>query len=565
DDRDVEAPGTLTVGACNDTIIGTTSDFDIHHVKVDGDLRLSAASGSITDMGTGSEAAISAFGDVYLTSGTNIKGVGEDTPLRLQVTDDSLLTVTVSGELLLKQVSEDLMVGDDFDAYVTTGSGSIGNIDDLNAYSLFSGGHMDVEVVEGNLYLGTLRSNDSIDLTADVSVLDYFNDADMPITNILTDIGTSSTATGDVNIYAGQDVGTGSNYVDVDIRQGDLNGVSGHDTFINSVRGLNIGDYESEDGNVTLTIDGKAEVGLITALGDGSPDADGSLSDGVVTIKADTFVEDDNDNPPTSTNVTNIHSTGAVLIATNAIGSGIGSSDNRFDLRVERLEASVEAGGIWIRNEGDAQVGNIASGFTTDDGEFTALSGISASDTVDIQEFSTLTVNEEIDTDNGPVLLDAAGGLVINAGILSGGGYVRGWADDDIEFGYNVPNGATGYIDSESGNAGVTLVADENGDGSGGIYMDDGTWIDAVAGVIDLDANDNIVVSLLQTDTDVLVTSDNGAILDNTGESIHIQDIIANQAILIAASGIGHNANEMETTFNYLEAEAGIGGIFIDD
>ncbi|MBD3647148.1 MAG: hypothetical protein HUJ31_06745, partial [Pseudomonadales bacterium] len=33
DDLDVEAPGTLTVDAGNDTIIGTTSDFDIHHVK----------------------------------------------------------------------------------------------------------------------------------------------------------------------------------------------------------------------------------------------------------------------------------------------------------------------------------------------------------------------------------------------------------------------------------------------------------------------------------------------------------------------------------------------------
>ena len=61
--------------------------------------------------------------------------------------------------------------------------------------------------------------------------------------------------TGDLFLYAGTNIGTASNYFDIQVG-GDLSGVVGQDAFINSSVDLNITTFTSSSGDVTLTVDG---------------------------------------------------------------------------------------------------------------------------------------------------------------------------------------------------------------------------------------------------------------------------------------------------------------------
>ena len=132
-------------------------------------------------------------------------------------------------------------------------------------------------------------------------------------------------------------------------------------------------------------------------------------------------------------------------------------------------------------------------------------------------------------------------------------------ADNDINF------SLTGSIDTESSNPTVTLTADADSTSGGGIAMDDGSFVDATDGLIDIDATDNIVISLLQTTTDVAVDSSAASILDNVSDTTDVQDIIAANALLNGATGIGTTGNPLETTLAKLEGNGVSGGIFVDD
>lgn len=124
-------------------------------------------------------------------------------------------------------------------------------------------------------------------------------------------------------------------------------------------------------------------------------------------------------------------------------------------------------------------------------------------------------------------------------------------ADDGINF------STSGRLTT---NALMTLIADADGNGSGGIFMADGAVINAVTQTIDLDATENITLGLLTTSGAVTVDSSSGAILD--GDLNNGLDVIAQTAILQAAQGIGVG-NPLETQVAYLEAAGHAGGIWI--
>ena len=391
DDVDIEASESLSIDAGNTVVVDTTGDFLIKHVKADGDARIKAA-GGIFDLGVDSEAAISTFGDLVMSAGTSIEAANHTDPLRIQLSPDNKLSVDVFGNLRLKQVSADLSNAD-FDSAVTGVSNLV--INDLIAFRINAGGLVEIEVAEGDLYLGRVSAGISVDLRAQSDILDFNDDADSPVVNIFTG-NVVDPATGNVYLKTSTgNIGTATNFVDVEIRKGDLNALIDEDAFINSVRDLNVGEIISTDGNVTLTVDGLANIGLITALGDGVPDSANSLSDGLVTINAATNIIDRrNDNTP------NIVATGAILIA----GLGVGSAGNFFDTQISRLEASIPGGGIWLDNTGVLQIGNISS-----------MPGIQALDTVYITAHSTITVNEAIDSVDGPITLVASDDIIVNA------------------------------------------------------------------------------------------------------------------------------------------------------
>ena len=122
------------------------------------------------------------------------------------------------------------------------------------------------------------------------------------------------------------------------------------------------------------------------------------------------------------------------------------------------------------------------------------------------------------------------------------------------------------------GSAAVEATADAVNDSSSGVItMTDGSWIDATNGLIDMDAYGNIRLSLLRTTTDVAIDTRAGWIRDNDSDAG--QDIIATQALLHAATGIGADSNPLEVALEKLEASHVVssalapigGGVYIDD
>ena len=148
-------------------------------------------------------------------------------------------------------------------------------------------------------------------------------------------------------------------------------------------------------------------------------------------------------------------------------------------------------------NIGDLQIGHISP-----------LNGIAAPGIVSVSVVGSFTIDEAIDSAGGDVDRSATIDITVNAPITSGGGKVSLRANRNIIF------TALGSIDTEIGGATVTLTADADHLGGGGITMANGSYVDATDGFIDMDATDNIVLSHLRTTTQVDIDSTAGSILD---------------------------------------------------
>jgi len=486
---------TVTIDAVAGVALQTDADMDIDHIRsgVGGDVLLQVG-GAVTDIDTSAVAAITTFGDLSIRSGGNVSGQGTpESTLRVQIAADKEFSADVGGDLRLRQV----------DGSVTL-YGVTKNISNLNIDNVLTSTDTFIEVMKGNLNVGLIEAGDDIDLQAYVgSILDRDTDAADLI------------AAGDALLKASLNVGASGNFLDVDIA-GVFSAQVGDSVYLHSM--------DQHD----LTI------GAITA---------GAL----VHINAELAIVDQ---PEVGVPDTDITAADAILIAVNGVGSGL----NPLETQINRLEAEISAGGIWLDNTGNLQIGGISSQV-----------GIKALTTVDISALGSITVDEAIDTANGPVLLDAATDIHVNDAITSGGGRVTLKAQRDITF------AANGFIDTETGAATVRLLADWDGvsnDGKavdgGGIRMTDGSFVDARDGLIDADATDDIVISLLRTTSDVAVDSSAGAILD-AAEALVNEDIVAQNALLNAAQGIGLDNDPLETILAYLEGTGGSGGIFIEN
>ncbi|MGZ0167654.1 MAG: beta strand repeat-containing protein, partial [Planctomycetales bacterium] len=146
---------------------------------------------------------------------------------------------------------------------------------------------------------------------------------------------------------------------------------------------------------------------------------------------------------------------------------------------------------------------------------------------------------------SGTITLTALGmdsDLVTNDGVLSDTGLILLTADNDISF------EADGDVSSTSGNVNVTADADNAADGGGtdqgSLTMADGAVINAGSGLIDLDANEDILLASVTTTTEVQATSAAGSILDNGDSGA---DVTAATVALRALTGIGTDANSLDT------------------
>ena len=183
------------------------------------------------------------------------------------------------------------------------------------------------------------------------------------------------------------------------------------------------------------------------------------------------------------------------------------------------------------------------------------IDGEGGDDTVSFQANATNT--------GGGNLLVTADDVNINAAILSGGGTVTVRADNDVIF------GANGLIDTEAGSAAlVTVSADHDTTGGGGINMADGTAVNARNGDIQMSATDEILLSQLTTMADATITSTSGAISDGT--VAEAANISARSAALRASAGIGSGTDintaigtlaASNTTTNNIEISNSVGGL----
>ena len=330
DDIDIESQDGRAVNfganAGGEVIVQTSDNLKIHHVLAGGDTRLQATSfsiaypgdtdsgGSITGNGTvagdtadpANDIAIGTLGNLILLADNSI-GTSAD-PLRIQVPPSGQLSVNAVGRLYIHQIADttldidyedttpnttpfdpadrgfsvtsaevaqfgyvDSLTSMQLPELIKIDAGSIA-IHDLAVENASAGGDLSIRIVDesgpadtGNLIIGKISAGSTVDLRAPESILDLFADAAAPIVNILTD---DTSAPGDVYLQAGTDIGTLANFIDVEIWNGQLNGLVENNAFIHSVRDLNVGSvpgFTSTSGNVTLLVDGQTNVGLITA------------------------------------------------------------------------------------------------------------------------------------------------------------------------------------------------------------------------------------------------------------------------------------------------------------
>jgi Ca2+-binding RTX toxin-like protein len=525
DDVELEASGTITIEAAQGVAVETGGpgplDLRVERVRAGNDTRL-VASGSILDLYTDPVAAVGSLGDVILASRSgSVEGVGAQA-FRVQVGPAGALFGEANvGKFDVVQVGGNLDAG-----------GVSQAISDLTVRRVVTlTGPIFIENLQGDVVIGELLSGETVDVRASGSILDATDDDRFtPIVNITTK---ANAPDGDVFLRAGGSVGSAEHLLDVRIENADLRIVADGGAYVRSPLDLDVAQITAASGDVEIQTIGHANIDRITALL------------GTVKIAADAGrVLDRRDDDQV-----NVEAFGAILNSTNIVANGVGSAANPFETRISRLEALVTNGGIWLDNDGDFEVGGISS-----------LVGVQASSTIDLSAMSSLTISEAIDSAGDPVLLDASDDIHVNAAITSGGGLVRLLADRDMTF------GATGSIDTESGASTVTLLADANGNGDGSITMADGAFVDATDGLVDVDATDDIVLGLLRSTTTVVVDSATGSILDtDDAAGIEPKDVIAPDAVLSAATGIGTSGNALETLLTKLEGDGGAGGLFVDD
>jgi len=447
DDIDVEATDSFSADAGDSIAIQTMGTLHIDHVEAGGDVRL-LAGGEITDLDIDSTAAIAASGDLILSSGVAIEGNVGASPFRIQLSRTSDLSADAPGEIDIEQVTDDATI-----------RGSFQEIDDLHISRVTGGGEVKIEVTERDMYVGKVISSTSVDLIAYQDILDAFDDADAPGVNIFT--GDASNP-GDVYLEAGRYIGSASNFLDVEIRVGDLSSLSEDDTFVHSKGSLNVKDVTSTSGDVTLDIDGAAYVDKITAevgtvlvnaedeiidrLNTSASNIDalnvnlisqnafiGSLANrfdinssysGDGSVFADTkdqiFIEETAGDmrigfvTSTSADV-NLWARNASIVDDDADSSididasdallfaaiGIGQADNPLETTVDNLEAAATTGGIWIDNTGGLVIGGILTTLGT------TTTGLSAKGDIVVRAFSPHTVTEDVVSTTGDITLTA--------------------------------------------------------------------------------------------------------------------------------------------------------------
>ncbi|UUZ54418.1 hypothetical protein LP419_39725 [Massilia sp. H-1] len=173
-----------------------------------------------------------------------VRGANPANPMRIAMSDTSKLFVDAAGNIDIKQVNGNLVI-----------DGVNHAISSLYVASVNTPGVAEIEVTLGDMTVESVNAGLGASLIAQGSIIDAFDDAGGPIVNV---------DTGDLYLQAGFRIGSASNFFDV-LVGGDLSGIAGDDVFINSPATLDITTFVSTMRDITLTVDGDTNIGLLQA------------------------------------------------------------------------------------------------------------------------------------------------------------------------------------------------------------------------------------------------------------------------------------------------------------
>ncbi|MFV2066406.1 MAG: hypothetical protein ACC645_05460, partial [Pirellulales bacterium] len=385
DDVDIELlTSSVTATAYGDIALSTATQMKINRIVAGGDVRLEAG-GNITDLYTHGQAAIASTGDLIMGAGGSIRGEDGTSPLRTQLSTASVLQADAAAVIDILQVATDVTINSTFQA-----------ISDLFVSKANAGGAVLVEVAQGDMIVGRVSSDTSVDLRAENSILDAFNDSSAPVVNVVTR-NTTTPPTGDVYLQAGNDIGTSTNFLDVEINAGELTSLSTNDTFVHSMKSLNVKLVTSTAGDATLDVDGTANIKKMRALaGTATVIAD----DDIVDIEADAASDID-----------------AIHVKLTSLNSSIGSRYN--DLEIDTADTT--AGSLWATAPANIYITEVAGRLNVSHAASTTKGHVrlTVSESALSGEDLNLASGNTISTADGSVTLQAGDDMTL-AGDLSG-------------------------------------------------------------------------------------------------------------------------------------------------
>ncbi|HAW28470.1 MAG TPA: hypothetical protein DCY03_10180, partial [Planctomycetaceae bacterium] len=176
--------------------------------------------------------------------------------------------------------------------------------------------------------------------------------------------------------------------------------------------------------------------------------------------------------------------------------------------------------------------------------------------TVDISSTNDININGAFTTDEY-ISATAGNDILITALVSSTNGPLTFLADNDIHL------TSTGSIVAQSSSL-ITLTADNDNSGAGAITLDSGSSIESQGGQILMSAYDDVALSSITTTGGLVdITSTNGGITDN--DSTGVDNVTASQLIMNSNLSIGQLSDAIDTSVSFLEADAGTGGLFLDN
>lgn len=451
--------------------------------------------------------------------------------------------------------------------------------------------------------------------TAGATIFDDQVGNSTPLTSLTTDVaGTTEVNGGSITTTGGQTfhdiVSLGASVVFTSTTVDDitfdqtLTGGNGITIQISSTDDVIFKDAVSTDGAVTVTADSdisgtgnmSMETGSSLDAGTGTIDIDGanvltrSLTTTNGTASAIT-IDAHNGNVVTRDNGVNalgditVNATGSITLEDNGVNTGEGGSVNvqadgdvistgsgidttngaaaGGNIAVTSTAGQVDlSNGSLLTGDGGSITVNAVTGFTTLNTSLDTTAGTGGGSVEANVSNGTMSITGGNATVNGAgsILLTAKGttsDIQLDTNLTSADGSITLLADNDITL-----SATTNILSQASGS--ITLTADNDGSNVGSITMDSGSRVESQGGQIQISAAGDIALSgITTTGGRVDITSTLGGITDN--DSTGVNNVTASQLVLNSNLSIGQLADAIDTAIAFLEADAGTGGLFLDN